>query len=169
MRTLVIDGERRSFEVVERPVEGGMIGLARDTTESAQVADELGWHIAGHATVLGQLGTSVAICGPDRRLRFFNRAFADLFRLDESRLSAEPLQEDLIEWLREDRLISEQADFQAYKSRFTDMFTTLIEPAGEIWSVVMESPKRHSTRAPSMSLTARGPPPMSAKKGGLLM
>ena len=105
VRALVIDGERRSFEVVERPVEGGMIGLAR---------------------------TPVAIWGPDRRLKFFNRAFTELFRFDESRLAAEPLHEDVLEWMREVRLIPEQVDFPAFKRRFIDMYTTLIEPVEEL-------------------------------------
>ena len=132
VRALVIDGERRSFEVVERPAEGGMIGLARDITESNQARGELERHIAAHATVLEQLGTPVAIWGQDRRLKFYNRAFTELFRFDESRLAAEPLHEVVLEWLREDRMVPEQVDFQAYKRRFMDMYTTLIEPVEEL-------------------------------------
>jgi PAS domain-containing protein len=56
VRTLVVDGERRSFEVVEQPVEGGMIGVARNITESTRADDELERHIAAHAAVLEQLG-----------------------------------------------------------------------------------------------------------------
>ena len=41
-----------------------------------------------------------------------------------------------------------------------------IEPAGEMWSVVTESPSQASTRAPSMSVTGAGSRPMPAKNGG---
>ena len=39
----------------------------------------------------------------------------------------------------------------------------LMEPAGEMWSVVMESPNRPSTRAFSMSFTASGVIDMPSK------
>ncbi len=42
----------------------------------------------------------------------------------------------------------------------------MIEPAGEMWSVVTESPTFTSTRAPSMSATGRGSPAASWKNGG---
>ncbi len=40
-------------------------------------------------------------------------------------------------------------------------------PAGEMWSVVTESPSSASTRAPRMSLTAPGVIVMPSKYGGL--
>src|SRR5918998_2123350 len=43
----------------------------------------------------------------------------------------------------------------------------LIEPAGEMWSVVTESPSLASTRAPVMSLTGEGDWAMPSKYGGL--
>jgi len=44
----------------------------------------------------------------------------------------------------------------------------LIEPAGEMWSVVTLSPSLASTRAPSMSPTSPGSAGMSWKYGGSL-
>ncbi len=41
-----------------------------------------------------------------------------------------------------------------------------IEPAGEMWSVVTESPSQARTRAPAMSTTGAGSIPIPAKKGG---
>ena len=38
-----------------------------------------------------------------------------------------------------------------------------MEPAGEMWSVVIESPNRPSTRAPWMSETAPGSAPIPWK------
>ncbi len=42
----------------------------------------------------------------------------------------------------------------------------LIAPAGEMWSVVTESPSFSSTRAPSMSVTGSGSSGMPSKYGG---
>ena len=44
----------------------------------------------------------------------------------------------------------------------------LIEPAGEMWSVVMLSPNAASTRAPWMSATGAGLAGMPSKYGGFL-
>ena len=45
--------------------------------------------------------------------------------------------------------------------------SALIEPAGQMWSVVTESPSLASTRAPSMSVTGCGSRGMPSKYGGL--
>ena len=42
-----------------------------------------------------------------------------------------------------------------------------IEPAGEMWSVVTESPSQARTRAPEMSVTGAGSMLIPAKNGGL--
>ena len=42
----------------------------------------------------------------------------------------------------------------------------LIAPAGEMWSVVTESPSTASTRAPAMSSTGSGSGDRSVKNGG---
>ena len=41
-----------------------------------------------------------------------------------------------------------------------------MDPAGEMWSVVTESPSLASTRAPSMSVTGSGSAGMPSKYGG---
>ena len=47
--------------------------------------------------------------------------------------------------------------------------SALIDPAGEMWSVVIESPSSASTRAPRMSASASGSRVMPSKNGGALM
>ncbi len=42
-----------------------------------------------------------------------------------------------------------------------------IEPAGEMWSVVTESPSQASTRAPAISVTGSGSSRIPVKNGGL--
>ena len=46
---------------------------------------------------------------------------------------------------------------------------SLIAPAGEMWSVVIESPKMPSARAPRMSLVAPGIIVKPSKNGGFAM
>ena len=44
-----------------------------------------------------------------------------------------------------------------------------MEPAGEMWSVVTESPSTASTRAPVMSVTGAGSAVSPSKNGGRAM
>ena len=153
-RSLVVDGERRAFEVVEHPCNGGLIGMARDITELVEVGGELERHIEAQSDVLEKLNTATAIWGPDRRLKFFNRAYARLFHRDENCLYTEPHHEEVMDAMHEKRRIPEQANFQQYKKNFMDMYTTLIEPTEEF----MHLPDGSTLR------TVRNPHPY----GGLL-
>jgi hypothetical protein len=47
--------------------------------------------------------------------------------------------------------------------------SVLIEPAGEMWSVVMLSPRRASARAPVMLVGGVGSSDRPSKNGGLRM
>ncbi len=51
---------------------------------------------------------------------------------------------------------------------FAAGLSSAMEPAGEMWSVVMLSPMRASTRAPWMSSTGGASRSMSMKYGGSL-
>ena len=132
-RHIVIDGSRRLLEITEMPCrDGGTIGFALDRTEVEAAEAELRRHISAHAAVLEGIGTAVAIYGADRRLRFFNSAFAALWGLEEEWLAAEPSFGDILERLRERRGIPERADFSAFKHERIGLFTSLIEPQQEL-------------------------------------
>jgi len=132
-RHVVIDGSRRLLEITEIPCrDGGTVGFALDRTEVEAAEAELQRHISAHVAVLEGIGTAVAIYGADRRLRFFNSAFAALWGLEEEWLAAEPSFGDILERLRERRLIPERADFSAFKHECIGLFTSLIEPQQEL-------------------------------------
>jgi signal transduction histidine kinase len=132
-RHIVIDGSRRLLEITEIPCrDGGTIGFALDRTEVEAAEAELRRHISAHAAVLEGIGTAVAIYGADRRLRFFNSAFAALWGLEPEWLAAEPSFGDILEQLREHRRIPERADFGAFKRERIGLFTSLIEPQQEL-------------------------------------
>ena len=132
-RHVVIDGSRRLLEITEIPGRhGGMVGFALDRTEVEAAEAELQRHISAHVAVLEGIGTAVAIYGADRRLRFFNSAFAALWGLEAEWLAAEPSFGDILERLRERRGIPERADFSAFKHECIGLFTSLIEPQQEL-------------------------------------
>jgi signal transduction histidine kinase len=129
---VVVAGERRLLELSERPLKASTGGCALDLTATEEVQGQLARHIDAHADVLETLSSAIAIYGPDMRLKFFNSAYARLWRLDESTLSEEPHHNDVMEMMRERRRLPEQPDFPAYKAERLRLYSTLIEPLEEL-------------------------------------
>ena len=130
---VVIGGQRRLLDLVEAPcAAGGTIGYARDCTDVEAVRAELWRHINAHADVLESIYAAVAIFGPDRKLTFFNHAFASLWGIEEAWLAGEPSLGEILERLRESRRLPEFADFRAFKRERCALFTSLIEPRDEL-------------------------------------
>ena len=111
---------------------GGTIGYALDRTEIETAESELARHINAHGQVLESIHAAVAIYGADKRLKFFNSAFARLWALEEDWLAGGPSLDELLERLRERRRLPEQADARAFKRQQIELFTSLIEPESEL-------------------------------------
>ena len=130
---VVIGGSRRLIEITEIPSPtGGTIGFALDRTDVETAEAELRRHISAHAAVLESIGTAVAIYGADKRLKFFNAAFAVLWGIEEAWLATEPSFGEILERLHERRRIPEYANFPAFKRERLQLFTSLIEPQQEL-------------------------------------
>ena len=132
-RHLVVAGSRRLLEIAEVPLDTvGTIGFAIDRTDLESAEAELSRHINAHAEVLESIHAAVAIYGSDKRLKFFNTAFAALWGLDQEWLRGEPSLDEVLERLRERRRIPEFADFRAFRRQQLQMFTSLIQPQQEL-------------------------------------
>jgi signal transduction histidine kinase len=129
---VVVAGERRLLELSEQPLEDGTAGCAFDQTTAEELEGQLKRHINAHAQILETLGSAIAIYGPDMRLKFFNSAYAQLWRVDENVLAEEPHHNDVMEMMRERRRLPEQPDFPAYKAERLRLYSTLIEPLEEL-------------------------------------
>ncbi|HYC03375.1 MAG TPA: ATP-binding protein [Azospirillaceae bacterium] len=134
-RYIVVDGERRLLRLTEGPAEGadaGSAGLALDVTREGELQEALDRHLAAHADVLEQLGSAIAIYGADTRIKFYNRAYAQLWDLDTAWLDTEPTYGEILEDLRSRRRLTEQADFPRWKRDRLAMFTSLLEPQEDL-------------------------------------
>jgi signal transduction histidine kinase len=130
---VTLGNERRPFELVEVPLEGGgTIGFGRDRAEIESVQAERDRLTLGHREVLEALGTAIAIWGPDTRLLFYNTAFRELWRLDRDWLDSEPSLSELLDRLREMRALPEHADFRQFKTDQLAQLVSLIEPRDEL-------------------------------------
>ena len=126
---VVVGGARRFMAIEEQPLgDGTLVGHAIDRTDAEEMQAELARHLAAHDDVLENLGSAVAILGPDMRLRFFNTAYARLWHLEESFLSTAPEMGDILEALREARRLPEHANFPEFKREWIRGLKSLIEP-----------------------------------------
>jgi signal transduction histidine kinase len=87
--------------------------------------------------------------GPEGAIRFFNGAFARLWGLNETWLETRPHLAELLDRLREHRMLPETGDYAALRRQWTGWITGLMEPRQEllhlpngmaIWMVVSPHP-----------------------------
>lgn len=111
-------GERQArFSVAVARTGAGSICIARDISELEDMRDELSRHIEAHARTLDSISIAVATFGADRRLRFYNAAYAQLWRADEDWLRSGPLDFEILDALRGAGRLPEQADYRGWRAR----------------------------------------------------
>lgn len=128
----VIGGARRALDVLDLPIANGSAGIALDITELEDARTELERHIQAHASTLDKIATGVAIFGFDQRLRFFNSAYAALWGLDPAWLAEHPSDGEILDRLRAERRLPEQADYRAWRARRMEAYSKL-EDQEEWW------------------------------------
>ena len=126
-----LDDGARLLEITESPVPGwpGTLGFAIDRSMTEELEGEFARQAGAQAQVLENLGTAIAIFGPETTLEFFNSAYAVLWRLDDGWLATGPTLGEVLERLREQRRLPEFADFRAFKEEQLARFGSLQEPA----------------------------------------
>ena len=115
-RFAIIDGHRRALAFTHVLIEQDrIVGSAIDVTEISNAEAQLQQHIDAHADTLDKLATAVAIFDRERKLTFYNRAYARLWGLEETWLDSHPIDGEILDRLREARRLPEQRDYQAWK------------------------------------------------------
>ncbi len=134
-RHIVLNGERRlvEFNEVPLPDDSGLIGYAHDVTEIENIQEEMQRHISAQADLLESSTSAMSIYGSDKRLKFFNNAFVNLWKLEEAWLETHPTYSEVLEKLRENRSLPEQANFPVFKKEHLELFTNLLETHEEFF------------------------------------
>ena len=130
---IVVNGQRRAFEIIEMPHDNGFVGMALDVTGKDAAEKELQRHIDAQAQTLNKLATAVSIFGPDKKIQFYNQAYARLWKFDPAWLDTHPAHGEILDRLRENRLLPEQADFKAWKEKILAHYTKVSDQPDEIW------------------------------------
>lgn len=133
----VIEGMRRALDLLVVGIPGGRgaAGIALDATELEDTQGELDRHVKAHAETLNALATAVAIYGADQRLVFHNKAFQKLWHLDDEWLHGHPSEGEIIDRLRDERRLPEQADFRRWKTQRLARYANTLSQAEEIWQL----------------------------------
>ena len=128
----VLGGQRRlvsltesAFALDEHLMTAGFI---QDQTALEELESQIERHVSVQREVLEQLATAIAIFSTDTKLAFHNTAFARLWRLDPEWLAGLPSYGEVLDLLRERRILPEVVEYRTYKEDEIRLFTSLIQP-----------------------------------------
>jgi len=131
-------GRRRAWRIVAEPVQGGagaVLAFALDMTEAEETRDTLRRHVEAHDETLNHLADAVAIFGPSKRLAFHNTAFQTLFNIDPAWLDERPTHAELLDRLRQRRLLPEVIDYAGWKAKELDFYGASEAAPDDSWSL----------------------------------
>ena len=131
---IIKNGERRVYEVVETPfhVEDSLdkiytAGALIDITELDDLKRNLKIHQNAHLEIMGTLGTAFAVFNNKLKLAFYNKAFVQLWKLEDIWLEQQPNYSMFLDVLRDKRMLPEVPDYLAFKNGEQKDFSTIIE------------------------------------------
>lgn len=131
-------GRRRAWKIIAEPVQGGagaVLAFALEMTEVEETRDTLRRHVEAHDETLNHLADAVAIFGPSKRLAFHNIAFQQLFNIDPAWLDERPTHAELLDRLRQRRLLPEVIDYAGWKARELDFYGAAEAAPDDSWSL----------------------------------
>lgn len=131
-------GRRRAWKILAEPLAGGrgaVIAFAIEMTEAEETRDTLRRHVEAHDETLNHLADAVAIFGPSKRLAFHNTAFQSLFGVDPAWLDERPTHAELLDRLRQKRLLPEVVDYAAWKAEELDFYGAAQASPDDSWSL----------------------------------
>ena len=129
---VIVAGRRCVVDVLDVPAETGSAGIGIDVTEAEAMRAELVRMMEAHRRTLDQLPTAVAIFTAKQRLAFCNTAYRQLWGLDPAFLDQEPTDSAILERLRAERKLPEQADFRQWRNQLFEAYRAL-EPREHWW------------------------------------
>lgn len=121
----IMAGNRCVVDVFDMPAESGSAGIGIDVTEAETMRAELARMMEAHRRTLDQLPTAVAIFTATHRLVFCNSAYRKLWALDAAFLDQEPTDSAILDRLRAQRKLPEQADFRQWRSQLFEAYRAL--------------------------------------------
>ena len=128
---------RRAWRIVADPLAGAglVLAFAIDMTDAEETRDTLRRHVEAHDETLNHLADAVAIFGPGKRLAFHNTAFQQLFDIDPAWLDERPTHAELLDRLRQRRMLPEVVDYARWKADELDFYGAAEAAPDDSWSL----------------------------------
>lgn len=133
LRYAVIRGERRALRILVFPVAGGVGGMAFDVTEVEEAKSALARGMAAQNETLNHLAEGVAVFGADKRLSFYNRAFAEMWGLDVAFLAERPTHAAWLDFLKEKRRLPGHANYAEWRAHELSLHQDLSSLPENVW------------------------------------
>lgn len=130
-----VAGDRKKLEVFSIKGEAGFAGIALDKSDVDDVRRTLKETNEGHSRMLDQLATAVAIFDKSQKLVFHNSGFQQLWRLDAGFLESQPSNAELLDAMRDEKLLPEHPDWRKWRDGQLDIYQA-IEPKEEWWHLL---------------------------------
>ncbi|MDP3406520.1 MAG: ATP-binding protein [Brevundimonas sp.] len=137
-RWTAAEGRRRAWKILAEPIAGAggpVMLFALDVTEAEETRDTLRRHVEAHDETLNHLADAVAIFGPSRRLAFHNTAFQTLFNIDPAWLDERPTHAELLDRLRQRRMLPEVVDYAGWKANELEFYGAAEAAPDDSWSL----------------------------------
>lgn len=137
-RWTAAEGRRRAWKIQAEPIAGAggpVMLFALDVTEAEETRDTLRRHVEAHDETLNHLADAVAIFGPSRRLAFHNTAFQSLFNIDPAWLHERPTHAELLDRLRQRRMLPEVIDYAGWKANELEFYGAAEAAPDDSWSL----------------------------------
>ena len=132
---MVINGDRRAMRILTFPLSGGAGAMALDVTAQEDAREDLNRHVRAHDETLNHVADAVAIFGADRKLTFYNKAFRDMWDLDESFLLDRPGHGQLLDRLRERRKLPARANYAEWRAEELSYYLDIDGVKEDTWSL----------------------------------
>jgi len=133
---IVHEGKAHLYKITEIPTNIGIVGFANDISLANDYEQNLKRYVSSQNQVMEASSAGIAIYSEDKKLRFYNQAFNNIWQLDEGWLKTNPTLAQVMEKLREARALPEQADFASFQQELDSMFTdNLTEPHQDFYQL----------------------------------
>ncbi|WP_321337892.1 ATP-binding protein [uncultured Cohaesibacter sp.] len=119
---IIAEGKRKIFDVTDIYLHPGSVGIATDVSDLESAEKALDRMHLFYANTLDQLTTPVAIFDSSQQLQFYNAAYSSQFNLDPAFLDSNPDENAILEKLRINRSLPEQANFHEWKKKFLSSY-----------------------------------------------
>ncbi len=136
LRHIIMGGERRATTLNLFPVSGGVAGIAIDASEADRLNQDLDLHIQSHDKLLNAMDEAIITFSSTQEITFHNHAFEAMFAIEPNWFNDTPSHGDLLDHLREKRVVPEQTDFRAWKNSELSLYTEWPdEMPDELWAL----------------------------------